>query len=340
VLYPAIVGLAVAINLFFVFYKGTENLGFTEELSIGYVLLIAIGTGLVIGSFIYFFVCPRLRTRINNKIENAENVQLEAQAEAVVNGQNNNNSDVPSENEVAPAAALPDSDSEQEQTNLKSGLMSKVSSSFKNAFNKAADATYRQDLQALSLQENAKAAEIWKNSEVFDKHSEELFSYLQVFTAMLDSFAHGANDNANSIAPLSAILALYADGAVSSKSPVQKWVLALGGLGIVLGLALYGYKIIKALGYKLTSLTPSRGFTVELSTSLVVVVASFAGIPVSSTQCQVGATAGVGAAEGRGQVHWAFLAKVVLGWVGTFFAVVITSAGLFAFSAYSPSLAA
>ena len=106
----------------------------------------------------------------------------------------------------------------------------------------------------------------------------------QVLTACLLSFAHGANDVANAIAPLSAVLTIYDQGGVSSKAPVQKWVLALGGLGIVVGLALYGYKLIISLGYRMTKVSPSRGFAIELSAAMVVVVASFVGIPISTTQ--------------------------------------------------------
>ena len=80
------------------------------------------------------------------------------------------------------------------------------------------------------------------------------------------------------------MLTIYDQGGVSSKAPVQKWVLALGGIGIVFGLALYGYKLIISLGYRMTKVSPSRGFAIELSAAMVVVVASFVGIPISTTQ--------------------------------------------------------
>jgi len=80
------------------------------------------------------------------------------------------------------------------------------------------------------------------------------------------------------------VLTIYDQGGVSSKAPVQKWVLALGGIGIVFGLALYGYKLIISLGYRMTKVSPSRGFAIELSAAMVVVVASFVGIPISTTQ--------------------------------------------------------
>lgn len=125
---------------------------------------------------------------------------------------------------------------------------------------------------------------------------------------------------------------------VDPKSPVQKWVLAYGGVGIVLGLLLYGYKVMKSIGYKLTMMSPSRGASAELSASLTVVTASFLGIPVSSTQVIVGAVSGVGLTQGWKNVQWLFLGRVVIGWVIIFFVSAVLSAGVFSFAAYSPSL--
>ena len=172
------------------------------------------------------------------------------------------------------AEQVVDSDGVQEETPVvgKRSIIQKFS-----------DATYGQDLKAQSFHESEKAELLWQDVEQFDKHAEELFSYIQVFTACLNSFAHGANDVANAIAPLSAIVFIYQTGTLKSKSPVQKWVLAYGGVGIVIGLLLYGYKVMKSLGYKLTPLSPSRGACAELAASLFVVTASFLSIPVSST---------------------------------------------------------
>jgi sodium-dependent phosphate transporter len=107
----------------------------------------------------------------------------------------------------------------------------------------------------------------------------------------------------------------------------------------VCGLALYGYNIMRAVGFKLTCITPSRGFCIELATALAVSLASFMQIPVSSTQCLVGATVGAGIASGGfKQVQWFYLFRVTTGWVGTFFITAVVTAGLFSFATYSPSL--
>ena len=203
---------------------------------------------------------------------------------------------------------------------------------------KLGDNTFNQDLHAQSMHENPKAAKIWDDGIKYDPNTEGLFTYLQVFTACLNSFAHGANDVSNTIAPLSAIIAIYQSGQVQATAPVQKWVLALGGAAIVLGLLLYGYRVMKSVGYKLTLLSPSRGASAELASSLIVVTASFNGIPVSSTQCIVGAISGIGLVGGWRNVQWFFLARVCVGWVVLFFVATLLSAGVFSMFAYSPSI--
>ncbi len=197
--------------------------------------------------------------------------------------------------------------------------------------------TWDQDLHTQSMRESKRAREIWAQEEQFDENAEGLFTFIQVFTACLNSFAHGANDVANTIAPMSAIMDIYKTGEVSSKTGVQKWVLAYGGLAIVLGLLLYGYRVMKSLGYKLTMLSPSRGSSAELGASMTVVTASFLGIPVSTTQCIVGAVTAVGLVGGRQSIDWFFLLKICASWVTLFFTACIFSAGVFSFAFYSPS---
>lgn len=84
---------------------------------------------------------------------------------------------------------------------------------------------------------------------------------------------------------------------MNPEAPVQKWILAYGGVALALGLLLYGYKVMKTIGYKLTALSPTRGSSASLASSLMVATASYVGIPVSTTQCIVGAVAGIGLGE-------------------------------------------
>lgn len=104
---------------------------------------------------------------------------------------------------------------------------------------------------------------------------------------------------------------------VSSSSPVPEWIFVLGGLGIVAGLALYGKKILIAMGVKMTKITPSRGFAIDISAALVVVVGSRMSLPLSTTHCKVGATVGVGLVEGSGNVNKPLLTRIAVGWIVT-----------------------
>ena len=130
-----------------------------------------------------------------------------------------------------------------------------------------------------------KILQLHTNADVFDEKSEKACTSLQVITACFSSFAHGANDVANAIAPLATIYAIYSSGEFEKKSDVPIWVLFIGAVGIVIGLATWGYKIIDRIGRELTKVTPSRGFIIELAAATTVVFASRTAIPVSTTHC-------------------------------------------------------
>jgi phosphate/sulfate permease len=180
-------------------------------------------------------------------------------------------------------------------------------------------------------------------AEKFDPYTEKLFEYVQVFSACAMSFAHGANDVANAIGPFAGAWYAYKLGLVMPKAPQldqdMKWILGLGGAGIVLGLATYGHVIMRGLGVKLAKITPSRGFCMETASSLTVTFASAYGLPVSTTHCQVGATAGVGILEHRTKgVNWKYLGKSFSGWVATLFITGLLSAAFYSQGTYAPNI--
>lgn len=184
--------------------------------------------------------------------------------------------------------------------------------------------------------------EIHENAEVFDKKTEELFKGLQVFTAAADSFSHGANDVANSIGPFAAMYMIYRDKEIKESNDLDSnafWILAMGGIGIAIGLAAYGYKIINALGVKICKITPSRGICIELASALVIITGSRLEIPLSTTHCQVGATVGVALLEDYKNftgVNKKIIVKTLLGWVLTLVIVSITCGILVSQGAYAP----
>ena len=121
-----------------------------------------------------------------------------------------------------------------------------------------------------------------------------LFTIPLIFAAALLSFAHGANDVANAIGPLAAINDAVVNGGISSKASIPLWVMAVGALGIALGLGLYGPKLIKTVGSEITELDQVRAFSIAMAASITVIIASQLGLPVSSTHIAIGGVFGVG----------------------------------------------
>ena len=121
-----------------------------------------------------------------------------------------------------------------------------------------------------------------------------LFTVPLIFAAALLSFAHGANDVANAIGPLAAINDAVMTGGISSKAEIPLWVMAVGAIGIAIGLALYGPRLIKTVGSEITELDQMRAFSVAMAASITVIIASQLGLPVSSTHIAVGGIFGVG----------------------------------------------
>jgi phosphate/sulfate permease len=146
---------------------------------------------------------------------------------------------------------------------------------------------------------------------------ERIFVYLQILSAGFVAFAHGANDVANAIGPLAAVINIVKTSTVAMKSAVPTWVLALGGIGIIVGLATWGWRVIETVGKRITDLTPSRGFSAEFSAAVTIVLASKLGIPISTTHTLVGAVLGVGLARGVEALNLRTVRDIVISWVVT-----------------------
>lgn len=148
---------------------------------------------------------------------------------------------------------------------------------------------------------------------------EKIFSVLQIFTACLVAFAHGSNDVANAIGPLSAAYQAVWNQEILKESSTPSWALLLGGIGIVIGLATWGWKVIKTVGQKITELTPSRGFCAEFAAAITILAASVLpiGLPISTTHTLVGAVLGVGLARGINALNLKTMRDIVAGWAIT-----------------------
>ncbi len=146
---------------------------------------------------------------------------------------------------------------------------------------------------------------------------EKLFIILQTFSAAYVAFAHGANDVANAIGPIAAALEIIKTGSLSLTTTIPPWLLAMGGLGIVIGLATWGWKVIETIGKKITTLTPTRGFSAEFGAAVTILIASKLGLPISTTHCIVGAVIGVGLARGLASLNLRMLRDIAISWIVT-----------------------
>eukprot|EP00210_Caulerpa_lentillifera_P008050 g7687.t1 len=305
--FPILVGLTVAINVYFIVYKGfsrkIEHNGRKRKLKDilgGWGHLLAWGAGGLSALIVAVVVVPRLRVKVaQTKAQRLSSMKQAEEGTVVSKDSNKEVTSEPIESDAGGAGGT---------------FMRMITNKIPT-----------HDVHAV-IQEDNTVNTIHETTEKFDIDTEEVFKYLQVFTATCDSFAHGANDVANSIGPFASIFMIY-----RRESSTR-------GAGIVLGLATYGYNIIRAIGVKLIKVTASRGFAIELGAAIVIIIGSQYGIPLSTTHCQVGATVGVGLLEGTNGVNLMLLAKVIGGWIITLVVVGFTAAGFFAQGAYAPSI--
>jgi len=147
---------------------------------------------------------------------------------------------------------------------------------------------------------------------------EKIFAVLMIVTACAMAFAHGSNDVANAIGPLAAVVSIVENnGEIAKQAALAWWILPLGGVGIILGLAIFGKRVMATIGTGITYLTPSRGFAAELAAASTVVIASGTGLPISTTQTLVGAVLGVGMARGIAALNLGIVRNIVISWIVT-----------------------
>lgn len=148
---------------------------------------------------------------------------------------------------------------------------------------------------------------------------ERIFVYLQILTACFVAFAHGSNDVANAIGPMSAAYQAISTGEVALTAGTPGWALALGGIGIIVGLATWGWRVIGTVGTQITELTPSRGFCAEFSAAITILLASLIpfGLPISTTHTLVGSILGVGLARGLSSINLTVARNIFASWIVT-----------------------
>jgi solute carrier family 20 (sodium-dependent phosphate transporter) len=334
ILFPILTFFTFFINVLFIIYKGSPKLDL-DEMELWKCMLISIGIGTFTALLAQYVYLPYVKKRIDgneNQIENGEN-QIE-------NGENpiemlgiRTNSYIKANKTIT----FGESNTDEEDAIIPVRVNNKnytYDNSKTIEFNINESKKYTSQLEKEKL--DNKVSKLHKNAIDIDKKSDQLCSWLQIITACFSSFAHGSNDVANAIAPLATIFAIYKNGYLLDKSEVPIWILVLGGVGIVIGLGTWGYKIIDRIGKELTKITPSRGFVIELAAATTVIIASRAEIPISTTHCQVGSILGCGMAGGIKNIEWSLVKGILFSWLVTLPFTGFLSAALFSFGYYSP----
>ena len=311
--FPTIVGCTITLNTFYIVYKGAKGLGLDEI-----PLSVACAWSFGLGGFSAICTVPLLKYYLKPFID-----------QRFFNHKEETQSDI----EVIENGDIANTGIEMIEDKEESSLYENCDNDNMDSTNNFFDSVIKNDDNVLTIHNNA---------EIFDEKTEELFKFLQVFTAICDSFSHGANDVANAIGPYAAIYMIYKDNELKKNNHLESdayWILAMGGFGISLGLAVYGYKIIKAIGIKLCKITPSRGIAIELASALTIITGSRLEIPLSTTHCQVGATVGVAYLEDIKKcsgINSTILYKTLFGWIITLLIVSSSTGLLVSQGAYAP----
>ncbi|MCD6422664.1 MAG: inorganic phosphate transporter [Elusimicrobia bacterium] len=170
---------------------------------------------------------------------------------------------------------------------------------------------------------------ILKKVRIFEP--ENVFKPMQIITSCYVALAHGANDVANAIGPFAGILSIYRTGEISRRAEISQVILAVGGIGIAIGIFTWGWKVIKTVGNNITELTNTRGFAVDFAAATTVIIASKMGLPVSTTHAAVGAVVGIGFARGIEALDLRVIRNIVFAWILTLPISALISGLIFAF---------
>ncbi|KAG0278903.1 hypothetical protein BGZ95_002847 [Linnemannia exigua] len=333
---PFYFAITMFINVFYIIFKGSPGLSLSK-LPIGAILGISFGIAGVVFLWCFFFLRPYL----SRKIENNEPlrwyhsfctpfVKLRIRRASVhVETAHPTFNEKSGEMDSSSHPLSPDANG------VKTKALQEALRSPRGSVNSGLAA-----LDDSTAPSKCKVDQIHDNSTRYDAKTEKLFCTLQVLTSCFASFAHGSNDVANAIGPLTTVYYIWRHGAVdiTGKAPIPTWILAYGGIAIDIGLLTYGYKVMATLGSKITFISPSRGFSVSLGTSLTVLTCSKLGLPVSTTHCITGATTAVGLCSGGGvkSINWKMLGLVASSWIFTLPAAGLVSGLMFAVIINSP----
>jgi sodium-dependent phosphate transporter len=340
-IYPILTFVTFFINSLFIIYKGSPQFDL-DDMPFWQCFLISFGIGTFTACISWYIYLPYAVKKVErffgteeSSIENEENVELNVRSISYRNVMRLEGDNEAETNtyEVTVESNLDDYIEENENVEENENFVYNSEISLDENIDNSNEVT----LRLRKRKENEQVEELHSRAAEIDPKSDKLCSWLQIFTSCFSSFSHGSNDVANAIAPLATIYAIYQTDEVSRNSVVPIWILALGGVGIVFGLATWGYKIINRIGRDLTKISPSRGFIIELAAATTIIIASRSEMPVSTTHCQVGSVVGCGLTGGKKNVKWSLLRGILFSWFITLPITGFLSAALFSWGYYSPS---
>ncbi|KAI9486213.1 MAG: solute carrier family 20 [Benjaminiella poitrasii] len=342
-LVPIYFFFTAGIEAFYIIYKAPG--GGSDNMSVGLIVGIAIAVAAACAIFAQFFFCPWVVRRVKGKedikwyhmfvvpfLKTRPMIQepatpVDADLEPVTSEDEKAAKSVDGEEQVENVSAA------QQQQNWFVRTVGEIKTKIINF----AMSGIRQDVRNL---DNKKLENVHAHAEIFEDDAEYLFSFLQVITACMASFAHGSNDVSNAVGPISSIYEVWSTARVdvTGSVPIPIWILVYGGIGIDFGLVLMGYRVMRSMGNNITFFTPSRGFCAELSAALTVLTCSQIGLPVSTTHCITGASAAIGLCNTKGYkaVNWKMLAWCFFSWFFTLPCAGLVAGLLFALCSNAP----
>ena len=337
--YPIIAGFTVFVVCFFIFFKGSPQLHL-DELPVWLVFVICISVAVIVGLALQFWFVPILKKRIEAKRqEDTLNQQNKTKTIEIELGEVTVHTAPEKTIEVSAEGAESEGKEVAVEINKEdASAEAKKEEAVEANKEKAKGLLAHQNIHAQLEDEQSTVYKIHQHAENFDPYTESIFGYLQIITAIMNSFAHGANDVANAIGPFASVITIYQTGSIEGDAEVPLWILVIGGLGIVTGLACLGYKVMAAIGVNIIKVTPSRGFSIDVGGAFTVVFGSRLGLPLSTTHCIVGSTIGVGLVEGAKSVNWSLVISVFTGWIMTLVVCALSTAAIFAFGIYAPTV--
>ncbi|XP_045605667.1 sodium-dependent phosphate transporter 1-A isoform X1 [Procambarus clarkii] len=327
---PFIYGFTLLVNVFSIVHDGPSMLKF-DVIPWWGAIVISLGVGILTILVVQLVVVPRQRKAINAQLDIAATKQ-ENEVKFTFDSADNSRSPSPPnqdisviEKGISPTTYTFNSTTEvngyipaENKSNLLgSGLdTTSPSSNSLGVTNNSSQVPLvsTNQVKVISMEELADKKDV--DADRIEVKS--LFSFLQILTATFGSFAHGGNDVSNAIGPLIALWAIYTEGSVAQSSPTPIYILLFGGLGISVGLWVWGRRVIQTIGEDLTKVTASSGFTIEIGSAFTVLFASKIGLPISTTHCKVGSVVFVGWAKSSRQgVDWKLFRNIVIAWVVT-----------------------